>query len=297
MNISRVGEVRCQLGEGPLWDAREQALFFVDVLGQAIWRHEPSSGSFDRWSLPTRVSAMALRETGGAIIASGEGLQRFDFETGALDLVSDPAAGDGRVALNDGKADAGGRFLVGGVDVTGEQPIASIFSLDADGAVTSLDGGFRISNGPCWSPDGGTFYIADSMARAIYAYDYDRLTGAIANRRLFADTSPLPGIPDGATVDARGRVWTAMCDGAAVVCFDANGAISQSITFPTGFPSSVMFGGEDLERLFVTTIDVGSLSSLAVAANAVHRPDTIGGGLFAIDGLDATGLPEHRFAG
>lgn len=138
--------------------------------------------------------------------------------------------------------------------------------------------------------------MADSQAHAIYVYEHD-VTGAIGGRRLFADTASLAGIPDGATIDAEGRLWTAMCDGKRVICLDQAGAVVASIDMPTAFVSSVMFGGADLDRLYVTSIDMNAMTGVAAAANALHPPDEIGGALFVIDGLGVKGLPEHRFGG
>jgi sugar lactone lactonase YvrE len=69
--------------------------------------------------------------------------------------------------------------------------------------VTKLEDGIIVSNGPCWSPDGGTFYFVDSFRRYIWAYKYDTMSGDLLSRRMFADfEGHLRGFPDGATVDS-----------------------------------------------------------------------------------------------
>ena len=45
-------------------------------------------------------------------------------------------------------------------------PVGKLFRLDPDLSVHTLDTGIVCSNGPCWSPDGKTFYFADSYTRA-----------------------------------------------------------------------------------------------------------------------------------
>ncbi len=290
MKISRIGEVKCRLGEGPVWDVQEQALYFVDVRGKTLWRHDPSSGAFRRWELPLQVGSFALRQGGGALLALEDGFYSFDFDTGATELVA-LAPGEGeKTILNDGKADPRGRFLAGGCvrSLADPDPCAALHSLAPDGTVTRLDQHISVANGPCWSPDGKTFYFTDSMPRAIYAYDYDLDTGAVANRRVFADTTGATGVPDGATVDADGNYWVAMCMGGRIVCYSPAGVILRSIDVPAAWVSSVMFGGPGLDQLYFTSIDPAVLD----------RPSTDSdGGLYVIEDLGAVGLPEHRFAG
>ena len=54
-----------------------------------------------------------------------------------------------------------------------------VYRLDPDFSVHTLDSGIIVSNGPCWSPDGDTFYFADSWSGEIWAYDYDQATGGV----------------------------------------------------------------------------------------------------------------------
>jgi sugar lactone lactonase YvrE len=299
MKISRLGTLRCKLGEGPVWDTAERALYFTDVLDHRVWRHDPVTGDSNSWQVPAPVGSFALRrDGGGAILAMGKGLHLLDFASGVTTSIAEPEAGNERVQFNDGKADRRGRFLAGTVELSGRDPLAALYSIDSRGIVTQLDAGFRITNGPCWSPDGGTFYLADSVAKVIYAYDYDEASGALGNQRRFIDTSSREGIPDGATVDAQGRLWSAQCESSKVVCYNLDGSIERLIEFPAAFVSSVMFGGADLERLFVTSIDPAVLASIAVASGAPPAlPGDLGGALFVVDGLGVTGLPEHRYAG
>ena len=296
MKVSRIGSVRCKLGEGPLWDVEEQALYFVDVLGNKLWRYKEAGDTFESWGFETSISSLALAKDGGAIVSLQSGFHHFDFTSGKTTFISNPTKDNPTTQLNDGKVDARGRFIVGSVDIS-MATNAGLFSLAPDLSVTQLDDNLQITNGPCWSPDQKTLYLANSLTHNIYAYDYVLETGLVSNRRTFTNTadSGLGGIPDGATVDTQGRLWTAMCDGAKIACFDTQGQLVQAIDFPTGQVSSVMFGGRNLDRLYVTSIDAGALASIKAAEGAVYGPDEIGGGLFVIDGLEAKGLPEHRF--
>jgi sugar lactone lactonase YvrE len=294
MRISRVDTHRCLGGESPLWDPAEQALYFVDNTftdeGQQLWRHHPASGATTSWSLPAPVTALALREAGGAVVALTTGLHMLDFTTGALTALTGPDALPPGSMFNDGKVDGRGRFALGVSTTNFEAPApdGGVYSLAADHRLTRLAGGVHISNGPCWSPDGATFYMADCHPSVIYAFDYDIETGAVANRRLFADTRELGGLPDGATVDRDGLLWSAIYRGGKVAAFGPDGRLERVVQTPTRLPSSVMFGGPDLDRLYVTSI---------AREVVLGEVDDEGGFVFEIEGLGARGLPEPKFAG
>ncbi|HEV7714763.1 MAG TPA: SMP-30/gluconolactonase/LRE family protein [Steroidobacteraceae bacterium] len=289
MHIQRLGSVHCHVGEGPVWDTAEQALYFVDITQKLLWRYEPSSERFKTWQMPSMIGSLALRASGGALVALQDGFHHFDFATGATRALCNPQADD-RTQFNDGKVDALGRFVCGSQprSLQDMAPLGSLFRLNTDLTATCLDGGFGITNGPCWSPDSRTFYFSDSLPKTIFAYDYDLQSGSVSNRRGFATTDEFGGIPDGATVDSDANLWVSVCGGGKIVCFTPSGQVARVVDVPARWVSSVMFGGPALDQLYFTSIDAA-----AVGMAPKRGPDD--GCLFVIDGLGATGLPEHRF--
>ena len=287
MRITRLELPRCSVGEGPVWDVAEQALYYIDILEKRVFRWDPASGDQQHWDMPDIIGSMALREGGGAIVALGSGVFTLDFESGAVEphALLEPA--DPEVQLADGKVDRAGRFVFGTSHRTMKEPRGGLYSLEA-GTLTRLDDDIFLGNGPCWSPDDRTLYHADSLRHLIYAYDYDIATGVASNRREFFNSSKWGPIPDGATVDAEGNVWTAICDGGVVLCLSPAGEVLREIAFPTRIPASVMFFGPGLDRLFVPTIDPSFLGREA-------GPDD--GACFVIDGLGVRGLAEPRYRG
>ena len=289
IDIQKIETERDQVGEGPLWDSREQVLYWIDSNGCRIRRLEPSTGEVRNWPVPEQIGSMALRESGGAVIALKSGFHFFDFESGAMTPIIDPEVGEERTRFNDGKVDRQGRFLAGSMDMPGLNDFrGSLYQLDADLNVTRLRENIGVSNGPCISPDGTTFYFADSPRRMIWAYDYDGETGDVSNMRTFIDLEPLDAFPDGATVDASGCLWSALVTRGQIGCFSPEGDLMRTIDVPTDHPSSVMFGGPYFDVLYVTSIWEWRQLKTEIEAD---------GHLFAIHGLDVTGLPEPRFAG
>lgn len=288
MKITRLPLPRCSVGEGPVWDEAEQALYYIDILEKRVMRWDPASGDHRSWNVPAMIGSMALREGGGAIVALPDGIHTFDFESGAVTpfALLDPTDPD--IQLADGKVDRAGRFVFGSSHRQAREPIGGLFSLGTDGTVTQLDEGLILGNGPCFSPDGRTLYHADSMRQTIYTYDYDLAAGSAANRRKFFDSTPYGPIPDGATVDAGCDLWVAICEGGVVLRLSPEGEVKQVIEMPTRLPASCMFFGPELDRLFVPSIDPSFLG---------REPAEADGWCYVIDGLGVQGQPEPRFRG
>lgn len=288
MRISRVGTTRDRLGEGPIWDAETQRLFWIDSLGGVVHRLDPVSGERQDHAVPAPIGSMSLCRNGGAILSLQDGFHRLNFEDGSVTPFALLDLGNPNVRLNDGKTDRQGRFLAGTMHLhraEGEPVLGGLFRLEPTGAATLLVDGIGTSNGPCFSPDGRTLYFADSSQQTIWAFDYDTATGTPGNRRVFADLRELSTAPDGATVDAEGHVWSALIRTGQIARFDPAGRIVLHIGFPVRYPTSLAFGGPALDVLYVTSI-----------SRSVRFEDTAAdaGGLFAIEGLGIRGLAEPR---
>lgn len=289
IDIQKVDTERDLLGEGPLWDPQDGVLYWIDSNGCHIRRLDPISGEVQNWPVLEQIGSMALRESGGAVIALKSGFHFFDFGTGIATPIIDPEPGEERTRFNDGKVDRQGRFLAGSMDMPGNNDLrGSFYRLDPDLKVSKLRENIGVSNGPCFSPDGTTFYFADSSRQMIWAYDYDGETGDVSNMRTFIDLEPFDAVPDGATVDAAGCLWSALVTRGQIGCFSPAGELMRTVDVPSDHPSSVMFGGADLDVLYVTSI---------WEWRQVKTENEVDGHLIAIHGLEATGLPERRFAG
>jgi L-arabinonolactonase len=287
LKIHRLDVPQCSVGEGPVWDVGEQALYFIDILDRKVFRHHPDSGETLHWDVPDIIGSMAICRGGGAIVALANGVHHLDFDTGSCEKLAASKDLNDMVQLADGKVDRRGRFIVGSSDRSMKDGRGKIYALDP-GATTlrEIDRGIALANGPCWSLDDATFYHADSIARQIFAYDYDLAAGTVRNRRVFASTADLGGIPDGATVDAEDHVWSAICEGGKLVRFRPDGSIERLIDMPVKLPGSVMFGGPDLEQLFVTSLSPAFLGRPA---------EPLDGSTFVIEDLGICGVPEPRF--
>jgi hypothetical protein len=231
---------------------------------------------------------MTLRSGGGAIVALQTGLHTFDFDSGALEFIVHPEEGQPQARLNDGKVDRDGRFVVGSMDMGEERPIGSLYRLDAEMQLETLARGFAISNGPSWSVDGKRLYFSDSTARKIYRYSYG--DEGLGPRQVFHDLSNSVGLPDGATVDADDCLWFAEVFGGRIWRLSPAGEILLRIDMPVLKITSLCFGGDGLQDLFVTSMAKPPLPKYP-------EDGELAGSLFVITGMQTTGLPEQRFLG
>jgi len=280
--------IRAGLGESPIWDGGQGALYWIDGRKPSINRFDPATSDNRAVATPEPVHAIALTRGQRLLCAFEASLGYFDCETGALERVATLIEGV-KDNLNDGAVDRAGRFWVGSKARDWVTPVGALFRCDPDGSVHRMDQGFRLSNGMGWSPDDRTMYFIDSAPREIYAYDFDLASGAIRNRRTLVRIAEEHGLPDGMAVDAEGFLWVAQWSGGRLVRYDPRGAISLTIPMPVRRPTSLAFGGPDLATLFITSGTM-RMSEAELAA------EPLAGNLFALE-TDVRGLPEPRFAG
>jgi len=274
------------LGEGPRWHPQEQCLYWVDIEEKRYHRLHVATNTHQIFNVGELIGVLAFRSRGGLVMASERGFSFFDPEMQKLEHIGDPESHKPETQFNDGAVDRLGRFWAG---TLGDPFKNSLYRLDPDLSIHLMDTGFDISNGMGWSPDNRVMYLTDSTPGMIYAYDYDLATGSITNRREFVNRSGQPGVPDGLTVDAEGFIWSAVWDGGCIERYDPDGKLERRINLPVQYPTSMAFGGQDLDELYIT-------SALYEFPKEERHRYPLDGGLFCIKGL-AKGIEVSMFAG
>ncbi|MCK8782294.1 SMP-30/gluconolactonase/LRE family protein [Rhizobium sp. NTR19] len=274
-----------QLGEAPVWVAREEKLYWVDILEPAVHRFDPVTSRNETYVARKLVSAILPAADGRLLVASQDGIETFDFDGGRFGSYADPEAGLSENRLNDAKVDASGAIWVGSMRLDASRPGGSLYRIRDRQSVERMETGITVSNGMGWSPDGQTFYFVDTVPGVILAYDV--ADGGLANRRVFAQIPENSGRPDGLTIDSDGGVWCAIWDGWRVDRFLPDGKLDLSLPVPVPRPTSIAFGGKDLDTLFIT-----SARTRLPASTLTEAP--LSGGLFACS-PGKRGLPVHLF--
>lgn len=289
-HIDCVINPRDQLGETPLWCERSQSLLWIDIEKPKLQRYVPASGSHEVFPVAGNfLGSLALRAEGGLLLAIDAGLYTYSPGEGEPKPFRQVEPADLNTRLNDGRADARGRFWVGTMDNQLSRPNGSFYRIDPDGSATRLVGDIIVTNTVAIAPDQKTLYLSDTRRFTIWAFDLDVDDGMLSNRRVFVDFTATRERPDGACVDTDGCLWNAMFAGHRVVRYTPDGRIDRSIDMPVTNPTCVCFGGADLRTLYVT-------SARKFLSDAQLADEPLAGALFAL-APGAQGLPECRFGG
>ena len=276
---------QCALGEGPIWHAGRQQLFFFDINEQTLFAVTAAGEIVDSWLFNETVAAAAIVDDHTLVLATDTGLKQFDLTTGGMNRINEIEADNPQTRTNDSRVHPSGAFWIGTMTRSEQEaPIGSVYHYRA-GTLTTLKSGISIPNATCFSPDGTIAYWTDTPTRKIMQCATDPATGLpIGAWTLFADVSEGRGYPDGAVVDSQGYLWNAKWGGSCVVRHAPDGSIDRIVEVPVSQVTCPAFGGADLKTLFITT----AAKNLTAEQLAVEK---VAGGLFAID-VDVAGQAE-----
>ena len=277
---TRVQAPVATLGEGPVWDGRDQSLYWVDIPESRV--HQLArDGSLSSWDTGQPVGAVVPRASGGLVVAARDGFMGLDPASGTLTMLAEVEKDQPGNRMNDGACDRAGRFYAGTMAFDESPEAGALYRLDPDLSVTTVLTGVGTSNGIGWSPDDRLMYYVDSQVHRVDVLDYDPATGQIGGRRPFKEVGGGDVVPDGLTVDADGGVWVAVWGGYALLHHDADGRLIETLELPAAQVTSCVFGGPDLDRLYITT---------------AAGPGESAGALFVCQ-PGVTGQPSHPFRG
>ena len=284
MQAELLFDARALLGEGPVWDARTQTLYWMDILNKRVYAEDNVLAQLDDF-----VGCIAPRAGGGLALTTRFGFASLEAGSAKVTPLASPGNEPANNRFNDGKCDPRGRFLAGTMDMGESDPTGSLYSFDGN-TITKLLGNVTISNGIAWSPDHKTLYHIDTPTRKVRAFDYDLETGAISGARDALSVPKALGWPDGMTSDMQGNLWIAMWGGAQVTKWDPrSGSLLERIVVPAKNVSSCVFGGKGLNTLYITSARKG-LDDATLA----QYPLT--GGVFRLE-TNVEGMPTFEFAG
>jgi D-xylonolactonase len=280
-----IGVVRCQLGEGPLWSARDNAIYWVDILAPALHRYSLITAQISSWTMPEKIGwVIERRHRPGFIAGFQSGFYELTLDPVLRKPIHDPEPHLPGSRMNDAKADAWGRIWAGTMDLHGREPCGSLYRLDSNHTVTRQDNGYFITNGPAFGVRGQCMYHTDTGRSVVYRFELTP-EGHLGTRTEFRRFPKDWGTPDGMTVDADDGVWIAHWGAGRVSRFRPNGTLDRHILLPTSQITSCVFAGHQLDRLFVTS------------AAVTKTDEPLAGALFEVDPEGAYGVQPHLFEG
>lgn len=261
----------CELGENPLWHPIEKRLYWTDIPAGRLFRYTPSTGAHERCYLGRPVGGFTVHADGSLLLFMDRGTIALWRDGVVTEIV--PEIPDELLSrFNDVIADPYGRVFCGTMST--EETLGKLYRLNLDGSLTVLLEDIGCSNGMAFTADRKGFYYTDSRAREIYRFQYNVEDGSISNRRVFVRFTDEDGLPDGATLDSEGRLWSALWGGSCIVRLSEDGTIAERITLPTAKVSSLTFAGDDYADIYITTAGGNHAAADSSTAGALFRMRT-----------------------
>lgn len=248
-----VADYSCEVGENPLWDERRRILYWTDIPRGRLFRYFLDADTHEQFYDGEPVGGFTLQRDGSLLLFQVNKISKLSEDGSQKTVLEDIDEEMDR--FNDVIADPAGRVFAGTMAL--DRTKGGLYLMDCDGSVKCLFKGTRTANGMGFSPELDRFYWTDTTGRTIYRFDYDPSTGEISNRQPLVVISDGEARPDGMTVDSEGCVWSAQWEGAAVKRFSPDGKMLFKIDVPVPKVSSVEFGGEELQDLYITTAGGG----------------------------------------
>lgn len=272
-----VCDARAVLGEGPMWDPRNHALYWVDIKAPAIHRYDPAGGKPTTWTIEEMIGFLLPDRNGTNFIAGlASGFAQISLEPGGgtarVRKLYDPEPDRPGNRFNDGKRAPDGSIWAGTMDDAEKDASGSWWRLAPDGSLSCLESGYAVTNGPAFDRDRSRVYLTDSARREVYVADMIGNGKGFENKRIFHRFSEQDGSPDGMTVDHAGAVWIAFWDGGCLRRFAPDGALIQSVALPARRPTSLAFSPTG-DALFVTSASIGIKPSTQRLAGGLFRLD------------------------
>jgi sugar lactone lactonase YvrE len=183
--------------------------------------------------------------------------------------------------MNDATADPAGRFWAGSMRYDNAPDAGSLYRVDHSGTITRVLDGVTIPNGPAFSPDGRTMYLADSDRGIVRRYAVDPATGDLAEPETFFSVSE--GSPDGMAVDRDGFVWSAVWGAGEVRRHGPDGTLDRVVPVPAAQPAGLCLGGPEGRTLYITS-----------ATDGLDHPGPQDGAVFTLE-VEVPGRPADGF--
>jgi sugar lactone lactonase YvrE len=243
---------QADLGEGTLWDERKQTLLYLDVLKNTVIEYNPSNRSVERHLLPSLVSYIGKRRSGGYVVALGDRLAYLD-KLFRIEREFPLAINPKEARTNDGNVDHLGQVWIGLADQVKGARKGSLNRIEKDLSTSIQRSQISISNGIDWSLDKQTMFYIDSLSRRIDRFKFDPKTGSMLYELSSIDVSNVNGLPDGMCTDSLGNLWVAFWGKGEVRNYTPEGKLLNTVEVPTSLTTCCTFGGMDLDTLYITS--------------------------------------------
>ncbi|MBO5938502.1 MAG: SMP-30/gluconolactonase/LRE family protein [Clostridia bacterium] len=245
---------RCTIGEGPIWCEREGLLYFVNGMENEICTYNPDTETICAYPQELGVAAIAFARDGRMLVTRRDGAFFLDLKQGTTSPMYDETIKISNA--NDAKVGPDGCFYVGTQSEfrlgLSEKIDGKLYRITPDGEVTVLLDRLILANGMDWSPDERFFYLADTGAKKVRKYAFDKGKIQFTGQEVHVSGA------DGLTVDQSGTIFVASWGKNCIVSIDPETMqIKDTIPVPTKAPASCAFFGKEMNQLAITTANFG----------------------------------------
>jgi sugar lactone lactonase YvrE len=252
--MQTLAKLSMQLGECPRWNATEHQWYWVDILGNSLYRFSPGTNELTQREFPFQTACFAFTQNNQIVLSSSNGIYLLNSFDGDANQIANPENHLPDNRFNDGTPTPEGDFIIGSIG-DGEHPVGTTyrFSFREGACLTEeIESGFRIINAQAFSPDGTRYYVTDTPEQVVYKQSYDAITKTLGPKEVFYQCES-DEYPDGAGVDTDGNFWVAMYGSSKIVVISPEGNKLKEIELPVSQPTMVAFGGENMNQLIVTS--------------------------------------------
>jgi len=252
--VSLLYDAKAGVGEGALWDAENNRLLWIDITGKNLYVYKPDSSAMHVYPVTQEIGTVVPIDENRVLLGVAKGFFTYDFRTETLHAELIPDIDTNLVRFNDGKCAPDGSLWIGTMHHGVSDPVASLYKVSNDFAITQKVSDVTVSNGIAWSVDGTKMYYIDSPTYSVREFEYDTVRGDIGESKIVIETPVRWGTPDGSTIDEEGMLWIAHWGHGIVSRWNpSNGELLDTLTVPAPNVTSVAFGGKDKDVLFITT--------------------------------------------
>ncbi|WP_420553620.1 SMP-30/gluconolactonase/LRE family protein [Tenacibaculum aiptasiae] len=247
-----------KLGEGAFWDYKKKNFIWVDIEKKRLHIYNPLNKKNRTITMPSKIGTVVPSETGDrVVVALEDGIYVVNINTEEISLLSGIESLIKENRFNDGKCDPSGNLWVGSMNLKQTTSSGKLYKVDNQGKTTTMLENITISNGIVWTKKGDIMYYIDTPTGNIRAFDFDLKTSTISNERIVVKINQKDGFPDGMTIDENDMLWVGMWNGNAVAQYNPKtGKLVSKIKVPAHNVTSCAFGGENLDKLYITTASV-----------------------------------------
>lgn len=260
MQASLFIQTNCTLGEAPMWHAERKSIWWVDIKEGNFFECDIATKCINSWKIRQQISLLVQAESDSSciVMAVDDGLLKFNIGKNEFERILYLEQDIAENRTNDGACDVNGRLWLGTMHSDCKAGEGKLYCIEGSEKVQSKIEATTVSNGLCWSLQNDRMYYIDSATYKVQSYLFEKHTAQIIFDKTIIDIPRDSGMPDGMTIDADGMLWIAQWGGFCVKRWNPeNGELLDLIELPVPNVTSCVFGGENLDQLFITTARAG----------------------------------------